>query len=175
MGISGTYDRFFSDTEQAFKSFTDRKTPFAAIKLKLPKQVEDKRHIKNIVLNNFRKADKIFSRDSRTYAILMNDTPIDAAMAASTRLASRLSQVDSSPGKASHQQILQTSLDIVGTGDKTTKMQRASLDLSQETNFYSRETDSGNIPFKYKAYIKCARLAGSNKGQHNRISVNITV
>jgi len=155
MNISGPNIQFAAHVEKAYNIFVRDGRPFSVLKLNIPKQIIDKKEINDVIYKNFRGTRDLVSKGNDTFSILMQNTTIEAAMKASTRLAAKLYQLNYSRKEPTDNQILHAPLDIMGCGKDTNEVEFTHIDLNQAA---SREKRSNNTSCKFNSYLNQSGL-----------------
>ena len=165
MDISGIKKQLAGHVEKGYKNFVSHNIPFSAVKLNIPKQDNSAKQVEDIVNENFRGTRDVVFKGDNTYAILMQNTTIAEAAAASKRLAEKLCRLDYSDKESPEDQQLHASVDIIGCGEDNTAMQSTYFDFNQASHSSPSQKTADNVPYELKTYIKCARLPKNDSSQ----------
>lgn len=169
MKLSSTNRQFTAHVDKAYNGFVKYGHPFSVVKVNIPKRIENRKHIENIVDNNFRGTRDVISKGNNSYSVLMQNTTIEAAIAASTRLAAKFHHLDCSCNGATQDQALNAQVDIMGSGKYTKEVRFTRFDLSQA---FRAGNGNVNIPYAHNKYIECQELLSGGQDPQ-RISIRV--
>lgn len=169
MKQSGINRHFTAHVEKAYNSFVKHARPFSVVKINIPKQIENRKHIENIVDSNFRGTRDVISKGSNSYSVLMQNTTIEAAITASTRLVAKFYNQDYSCNGLCQNQALNAQVDIMGCGKYTKEVRFTRFDLSQA---FHAGNGNVNIPYAPNKYIECQKLLSVGQVPQ-RISIRV--
>jgi hypothetical protein len=162
--------QFVPHIEKALKSFHEYNIPFAAVAIKIPRHKNNKQ-IEKLLDENFREKTDVILKGDGIYAIMMWNTTVEAAITASERITDKLYLQIYYWKESSRDQLVDSSLDIMGCEKGSREIQFVHLDLCQRSNYYRR---TRNIPLEIGTYIKWSELA-RRKDLDNIQEVNIRV
>lgn len=161
MIFSTTSDNFLSHSTAAYYKFEKHKTPFVAVKIYIPGSMSNKAGLDDIVRKNFRSEKDVVLKSKNHYAVLLQNTFLEAAEEATNRLGIKIHRLADTFGKPNANMQLNASACLYGACEKTNKLHFKHLDLSN-TYYHEKETETGpsNVgeylkwlePIKVKAY-----------------------
>ena len=120
---------------RAYIEFERQSIPFAAIKLNISMQKWNRQECDEIVEDNYRSENDVVFKNQDEYVILMQDTPLEVAEAATYRLRKRLGQLSTFSKKIGDINPIQASAHILGSSQGTDKLLVRYLDLSPQVSF----------------------------------------
>ena len=120
---------------RAYVDFERQSIPFAAIKLNISMQKWNRQECDEIVEDNFRSENDVVFKKQDEYVILMQDTTLEVAEAATYRLRKRLGQWSRFSKKIGDINTIQASAHILGSSQGTEKLLVRYLDLSPQVSF----------------------------------------
>lgn len=120
---------------RAYVDFERRSIPFAAIKLNISMQNWNKQECDEIVEDNYRSENDVVFKNQNEYVILMQQTTLEVAEAATYRLRKRLGQLNLFSKKMGDINPIQASAHILGSSKSSAKLLVRYLDLSPQFNF----------------------------------------
>ncbi|MDY6973276.1 MAG: hypothetical protein SV775_13245 [Thermodesulfobacteriota bacterium] len=168
MDVSGIKKQLAGHVEKGYENFVKHKIPFSAVKINIPQQNHGKRQLEDIVNENFRGKRDVVFKDDHTYGILMQNTTIDEATAASKRLAEKLCQSGYFDKESPANQTLHASVDIIGCGKGNTAMQSTCFDFNKAVHSSPCQSPPDNLRYEVRTYMKCARLPKKDGPQNMR-------
>ena len=120
---------------RAYVDFERQSIPFAAIKLNISMQHWNKQECDEIVEDNYRSENDVVFKNQDEYVILMQDTTLEVAEAATYRLRKRLGQLSPFSKKIGDINPIQASAHILGSTKENNKLLVRYLDLSPQFGF----------------------------------------
>ena len=123
---------------RAYVDFERRSIPFAAIKLNISMQHWNKQECDEIVEDNYRSENDVVFKNQNEYVILMQQTTLEVAEAATYRLRKRLGQLSLFSKKMGDINPIQASARILGSSKSSAKLLVRYLDLSPQFSFKAR-------------------------------------
>lgn len=120
---------------RAYVDFERRSIPFAAIKLNISMQNWNKQECDEIVEDNYRSENDVVFKNQNEYVILMQQTTLEVAEAATYRLRKRLGQLSLFSKKMGDINPIQASAHILGSSKSSAKLLVRYLDLSPQFSF----------------------------------------
>ena len=156
---------------RAYVDFERHGIPFAAIKLKISMQKSNRQECDEIVEDNYRSENDVVFKNQDEYVILMQDTTLEVAEAATYRLRKRLGQLSTFSKKIGDINPIQASAHILGSSQGTEKLLVRYLDLSPQVSFRA-QTES--VPPNLNEYLKWQDRPGNINNQFTqRINIKI--
>jgi hypothetical protein len=156
---------------QAYQNFERRRIPFAAVKLKIAAQQQNKNAYDEIVEDNYRREkDVIYNKDG-AYVILMQDTTLEIAESATQRLKTKLGHLRSDVQNAEKSRPIQASAYILGSSKGSRGLVMRYLDLSPDPHQKPKVDVSQPSFNEYFRWLN-APEEDSNRSRH-RISIKI--
>ena len=156
---------------RAYVDFERQSIPFAAIKLNISLQKWNKQECDEIVEDNYRSENDVVFKNQDEYVILMQDTPLEVAEAATYRLRRRLGQLSPFSKKIGDINPIQASAHILGSTQGGGKLRVRYLDLSPQVRFKA-QTES--VRPNFSEYLKWQDGPGSTDNPFTqRINIKI--
>lgn len=156
---------------RAYVDFERQNIPFAAIKLNISMQKWNKQECDEIVADNYRSENDVVFKNQDEYVILMQDTTIEVAEAATYRLRKRFGNLSPFSKKIGDLHPIQASAHILGSSQGTDRLLVRYLDLSPEVRFRAR---AGSVRPNIHEYLKWQKQPGNMNNQFTqRINIKI--
>ncbi|MBW2409943.1 MAG: hypothetical protein JRF72_09120 [Deltaproteobacteria bacterium] len=156
---------------RAYVEFERQSIPFAAIKLNISMQKWNKQECDEIVADNYRSENDVVFKNQDEYVILMQDTTLEIAEAATYRLRKRLGQLSTFSKKIGDINPIQASAHILGSSHGTDKLLVRYLDLSPQVGF---KAQSESVRPNLNEYLKWQDGPGNTNNQFTqRINIKI--
>ncbi len=156
---------------RAYVDFERQSIPFAAIKLNISMQKWNRQECDEIVEDNYRSENDVVFKNQDEYVILMQDTTLEVAEAATYRLQKRLGQLSTFSKKIGDINPIQASAHILGSSQATEKLLVRYLDLSPQVSFRA-QTES--VRPNLNEYFKWQDRPGNMNSQFTQ-RINIKV
>jgi hypothetical protein len=151
MECSSIKQEFFVHSRDAIHRYENRQIPFAAVKIRIDGLIRGRDALDKIVCDNFRIDRDSILINGNDYAILMQNTSIEAAEAATHRLRGTLSRITPDFQNSKTNSSLSATAWIYGAGEKTKKLHFKQLDL---INPNSQRKKAANWPDPFGEYSK---------------------
>ena len=156
---------------RAYVDFERQSIPFAAIKLNISVQNWNKQECDEIIEDNYRSDNDVVFKNQDEYVILMQDTTLEVAEAATYRLKMRFGQLIPFSKKIGDINSIQASAHILGSSKGTGKLLVRYLDLSPQYHF---KKQTANIQPYSNEYLKLQDGPRNiNKQFNQRINLKI--
>ena len=156
---------------RAYIEFERQNIPFAAVKLNISMQKWNRQECDEIVEDNYRSENDVVFKNQDEYVILMQDTPLEVAEAATCRLRKRLGRLSTFSKKIGDLNPIQASAHILGSIQGTDKLLVRYLDLSPPVSFRA-QTES--VRPNLNEYLKWQAGPGNMNNQFTqRINIKI--
>ncbi|UCF90340.1 MAG: hypothetical protein JSW39_18855 [Desulfobacterales bacterium] len=156
MDFSNAHAQFVSRARQAYENFVKHKIPFAAVKISVSGLCPDEEKLAKIIQHNFRTAKDVVVKNDKAYAVLMENTTIEAAEKASSRLKTKLGSMLPGDGESERSEQVLTSVYILGSSQRSTKLQFRNLDLSSPLRSPKEDIETGIA--NVREYLKWVEL-----------------
>jgi hypothetical protein len=156
---------------RAYVDFERRGIPFAAIKLNISMRNWNRQECDEIVEDNYRSENDVVFKNQDEYVILMQETSLEVAEAATYRLRKRLGRLNPFSKKIGDINPIQASAHIWGSSQGTDKLMVRYLDLSPQVGFKAQpESVRPNL----NEYVKWQDGPGNiTKPRNQRINIKI--
>ena len=151
MDFSTASKKFMSYAKKAYDQFEKQKIPFAAVKIYITGSKRDQLGIVDLIWNNFRSEKDFILKGESSYAILMKNTSLEAAEAATNRLGVKLYQLTHNSDNRDRNFQLCASACIYGASEETKKLHFRYLDFINP--FYDKKESEFWSP-KFREYLK---------------------
>lgn len=151
MECSSINQKFFVHTREAFHRYENRQTPFAAVKIRIHGLSSGREALDKIVCDNFRSDKDVILKNNNDYAILMQNTSIEAAEAATHRLGGKLIRITPDFKNPETNLPLCATAWIYGAGEETKELHFKYLDL---VNPHSHKKEATNRSGHVGEYLK---------------------
>jgi hypothetical protein len=151
MDFSTPSKKFLSLSTAAYNKFENHQIPFAAVKIYISGSRSDRDEFDDLVRNNFRREKDVLLKSNNHYAVLMQNTSLEAAEEATNRLGLKLCRFTCNFGKPKNNLQLNASACLYGTGKETNQLHFKYLDL---TDIFCRKKGSEIRPSQFVAYLK---------------------
>ena len=168
---SGLKSEFIERTSRAYNRFQREKVPFSALRLGISGDDVDENDINQIVEQHLRETDEIIGQGDNSYAILMQGTSFDAAIAASKRLANGLLKFKKANFISAPELKWNASFEIIGCRKGSDGICRTFLELH---DYLDDVQEKKPVPKEVQTYIQNSAVLAEQK-MKPRQTVNIIV
>ena len=156
---------------RAYVDFERQSIPFAAIKLYISMQKWNRQECDEIVEDNYRSENDVVFKNQDEYVILMQDTTLEVAEAATYRLRKRLGQLSTFSKKIGDINPIQASAHILGSSQGAEELLVRYLDLTPQVGFRAQTEIVRPDP---NEYLKWQDGSGMTNNQFTqRINIKI--
>ena len=168
-GFAGLKSDFINRTSSAYNRFQKEKVPFSALRLGI--SGADSPEINRIVAQHLRETDEILGQGDNSYAILMQGTPFEAAIAVSKRLASGLMKLNNSQSTIASGCTVNASFEIIGCTKGSDNICRTHLEFN---NDLASAREERAIPKEVRMYMQNDKISSAETGRSQQ-SLNVVV
>ena len=171
MNFPITQNQALDQATRAYQDFERRQIPFAAIKLNIAAQQQNKKVYDEIVEDNYRSEKDVILKKSNAYVILMRDTTLEVAESATQRLKARLGRLINYSNNSKQSNPIQASAYILGSSKGTLRLLMRYLDLSPELNY---KPQANILKPSFSEYLKWLNAPEKENDQiRQRINIKI--
>jgi hypothetical protein len=146
MIFSTTSEKFLSQSATAYYKFEKNKTPFVAVKIYIPGSMGRHTEVDEIVGKNFRSGKDVILKSKNHYAVLLQNTTLEAAQEATIRLGMKfygMTTVIKKPGVNNESR---ASACLYGASEKTNTLRFKYIELIDNGHHgKTSETGSTNV------------------------------
>ena len=151
MNFSTACEKFLSHTKEAYDKYEKQKIPFAAVKIYITGSWRYRAGVADMVWKNFRSEKDVILKSENNYAILMKNTSLEAAEAATNRLGMKLYHLTYDSDNLEKNLQFCASACIYGVSEETKKLHFRYLDFINP--FYAKR-ESELWPPNVREYLK---------------------
>ena len=159
MNFSVTSDDFRSQSMAAYSRFEKGKIPFTAVKLYVAGPTRDRAELENIVGKNFRSEKDIILKSEKHFAVLLNNTCLEAAEEAMNRLMTKLHRIKCNSRDSENNGPLNVTACLYGACEDAGGLYFKYIDLTTINEKNSSEKKVGN----FTVYSKWGESKGNKK------------
>ena len=146
-----TSETFLSHSTAAYYKFEKHKTPFVAVKIYAPGSMSNKAGLDGIVRRNFRSEKDVILKGKNHYAVLLQNTSLQAAEEATSRLGLKIHRLADTFRNSQTTIRLNAFACLYGVCEKSHRLHFKYLNLS---NSHYQERNSEKIPSHMEEYLK---------------------